>query len=213
MMDLPAQITQELAAAVQRVQRSLVIVHNGRRGIGAGIVWQRGGWIVTNQHVVAHNRNVRVTLADGRELPARVAAMDAEIDLALLQVEADHIQEAAIADGRSLRVGQYVMAIGHPWGERGLVTGGLISGLGRAQTRHRRDMVEILRTDARLAPGNSGGPLVDAEGAVVGINTMVVGGDSGVAVPSHVVTRFVDQAILRQADHPGSSTRAMERFV
>jgi serine protease Do len=101
-----------------------------------------------------------------------------------------------IADSRILRVGQYVMAIGHPWGERGLVTGGMISGLGTLGADNRRGPVEIIRTDVRLAPGNSGGPLVNVSGAVVGLNTMIVGGDLGVAVPSHVASAFVQQVIV-----------------
>ena len=213
MINFPVSLTEELAEVVQRVQRSLVVVQDGRRGVGAGILWRRGSWIVTNQHVVARGRDVRVILPDGVELPARVAAKDADIDLALLHIDDNRTPEALIADGQSLRVGQYVMAVGHPWGERGLVTGGLISGFGQVQTRNGRGVIQILRTDARLAPGNSGGPLIDASGAVIGVNTMVIGGDSGVAVPSHVVSSFVDQAISRQDKYSGSSTQSRERFV
>jgi serine protease Do len=146
--------------------------------------------VVTNNHVIS-GRQARVGLPDGREFPARVIAQDAEVDLALLQIEMKDVPPALVADSHGLRVGQWVMALGHPWGQRNWVTAGLVSGLGSVQTRDRQRQVDIIRTDVRLAPGNSGGPLINASGGVVGINTMIVGGDLGVAVPSHVVNAFV----------------------
>jgi serine protease Do len=183
-----------MAEVVQRVQRSLVMVHNRRRGIGAGVIWRRDGLVVTNYHVVAHARgSLRVSLPDNREAAARLVAQDEEVDLALLQVEAPQLPAALVADARNLRVGELVLAVGHPWGQKGVVTGGAVSGLSNAQTRGRRGQVAIIRSDVRLAPGNSGGPLVNAAGAVVGINTMIIGGDQGVAIPSQVVSAFVEQ--------------------
>jgi serine protease Do len=200
--DLSGALTDATAEIVRRVQRSLVVLHNGRHGIGAGVVWSRNGspgaYILTNNHVVAHGRQVRVALENGAEYPARLVAADEEIDLALLHVEAGDLTPAMIADSRSLRVGQLVLAVGHPWGQRGVVTAGLVSGLSKAQTRGQRGEVEVIRSDVRLAPGNSGGPLVNANGAVVGINTMIVGGDQGIAIPSHVANAFVDQ-VVKQA--------------
>jgi len=196
-----AMLSDTLAAALadvaQRVQRSLVVVHNGRHGAGAGVVWRSDGHIITNHHVVARGR-IAVTLPDGRDLPARLVADEPEIDLALLKVEASELPAALVADARSLCVGQVVLAVGHPWGQRGVVTAGIISGLSRAATRGQRGSVPILRSDVTLAPGNSGGPLVNAAGGVVGINTMLVGGDLGVAIPSHVVSDFVAQALGEQ---------------
>lgn len=198
MLELSDSIASALADVAQRVQRSLVVVHNGRHGAGAGVVWRSDGHIITNHHVVARGR-IAVTLPDGRELPARLVADEPEIDLALLKVDAASLPAALVADARSLRVGQVVLAVGHPWGQRGVVTAGIISGLSHASTRGRRGSVPILRSDVILAPGNSGGPLVNAVGGVVGINTMVVGGDLGVAIPSHVVSDFVDRALGEQA--------------
>lgn len=194
-MNFPVLLTQELATLVERVQRSLVVVKSGRRGFGAGIIWQQDGWVVTNHHVVDRAREVEVILPDQQRLTAKIVARDQEIDLALLRINADHLPKAMIADVRSLRVGEYVMAVGHPWGELGLVTGGMVSGLSKVKTRNGRGSVDIIRTDARLAPGNSGGPLVNAAGAVVGVNTMIIGGDLGVAVPSHLVTQFVESSM------------------
>ena len=201
-LSFAASLDEAMADVDYRVQRSLVVVHNGKRGAGAGVIWRAGGLIVTNYHVVAHRRGrsshpLHATLPDGQELPARLLAEAEHLDLALLQVETDGLQPALIADSRSMKVGQIVFAVGHPWGQRGYVTSGVISSLGTAQSTngHGQLTVPIIRSDVLLAPGNSGGPLVDATGGVLGINTMVVGGDQGVAIPSHVVESFISQAL------------------
>ena len=117
------------------------------------------------------------------------------MDLALLKVEELDLPVALLADSRNLRVGQIVYAVGHPWGQRGVVTSGIISGLGTTAARDKQPSIPIIRSDVTLAPGNSGGPLINAVGGVVGINTMIVGGDLGVAIPSHVAENFVAQAL------------------
>lgn len=187
----------EISDVAARARQSLVLVHDGRRGAGAGVVWRADGLIVTNHHVVA-GRPPRVTLADDREFPARLIASDPAVDLALLRVEAIGLPAAPTADARAARVGQIVLAIGNPWGQRGVVTGGIISGLGEITMPGGR-RADYIRTDAALAPGNSGGPLIDASGAVLGINAMILGGDRGVAIPSHVVAAFVAEAVGRRA--------------
>lgn len=209
MQQLTPEIDAALADVVQRVLRSLVVVHNGKRGSGAGIVWRAGGYIVTNYHVIAHGQP-HVDLPGGVELPARLVAQRPEIDLALLQVEAPGQPVALIADSHALRVGQLVLAVGHPWGQKNAVTGGIISGLSQAEVRSQngrrgqRSFIDIIRSDVGLAPGNSGGPLVNIMGGVVGINTMIVGGDLGVAIPSHVVNNFLsetlDYTVMRRAE-------------
>ena len=118
-----------------------------------------------------------------------------EFDLALLEIDKGNLPTALIADSHILRVGELVLAIGHPWGQRSAVTAGLVSGLSTAQTRDPNKSIEIIRSDVNLAPGNSGGPLVNASGAVVGINTMILGGDQGIAIPSHVASAFVEEAL------------------
>jgi serine protease Do len=180
---LTDRLSTALSEVVQRVQRSLVVVHNGRMGAGAGVIWRPDGLILTNYHVIAHGRP-RVNLPGGLEFPAPVIAQEPEIDLALLQVDfsgasAPDLPAAPVADSHGLKVGQLVLAVGHPWGQRGYVTAGILSSLGRAEVRGRRGSIPVLRTDAGLAPGNSGGPLVNASGGVIGINTMIVGGDQG----------------------------------
>jgi len=192
-MDLSATITQAFEEVIGGVRRSLVVVQNGHHGAGAGVVWQAGGLIVTNHHVIARGKDFRVTLEDGRQLPARVVASQPEIDLALLQVDAPDLPLALVADSRDVRVGQIVLAIGHPWGQRAAVTTGIVTGLSQARVKGRRGSIPVIRSDVSLAPGNSGGPLVNAVGGVIGINTMIVGGDQGLAIPSQVVNEFVSE--------------------
>lgn len=193
-------ISQAMAALSRRVQHSLAAIDNGYRGIGAGVVWRSGGIVVTNNHVLTR-RNLRVTLAGGRQFQARLVSSAPELDLAVLQIEDDRLQAAAIADSRKVRIGEIVLAIGHPWGQRGAATMGIVSGLERAAIRGAPESIDLIRTDARLAPGNSGGPLVNTMGEVVGINTMVVGGDLGLAISSHVVEEML-AGVLGRREQP-----------
>jgi len=185
-------VTGDMADIAEAVRRSLVIVQGRRFSAGAGIIWKKNGMILTNNHVV-NGHNPKVTLSDGRQFQAHLLARDEEVDLALLKIDADDLPAAPIADSHAARVGQLVFAIGHPWGQRNYTTAGVISALGRAETRGQRRSVPIIRTDASLAPGNSGGPLINAAGEVLGINTMIVGGDQGVAIPSEIAEAFVDR--------------------
>jgi serine protease Do len=198
MNQLLSALADETNAFVKQVQRCLVVLRNGARGAGAGVIWRPGGLIITNNHVLGNKRNLAVT-SDGAEYPLEILARDPEIDLALLKVEAADLPSAVIGDSRLLQVGEIVMAVGHPWGQPGAVTAGCISALGKAQTSGKRagvrDSVDIIRSDVRLVPGNSGGPLVNARGQVVGVNTMVVGGDQGIALPSHVVEVFINKQL------------------
>lgn len=192
-VSIAATLAEALTEVVQRVQRSLVIVQNGRHGAGAGIIWRTNGLIVTNNHVVGDGQ-VHLTLPDGREYPARVVIRDAEIDVAALQIEANGLPVASVADSHGLRVGQPVLALGHPWGQRNAVSVGIISALSEVSTNGQRGALPVIRSDVHLAPGNSGGPLVNLVGGVIGINTLIVGGDQGIAIPSHVVNTLLEQA-------------------
>jgi serine protease Do len=203
MIELTSSLAEATSDVVRRVQRSLVVLHNGQHGVGAGIIWDDShrnkrsdsSLILTNYHVIAHGRHIRAELEDGSEYPARPLAQAPDFDLALLEIDKGDLPAALIADSRSLRVGELVLAIGHPWGQHSAVTAGLVSGLSIAQTRDPEKSIEIIRSDVNLAPGNSGGPLVNANGAVVGINTMILGGDQGIAIPSHIASAFVEQAL------------------
>lgn len=206
--NLAADLDEAMAALAQGVQTSLVVVHNGKRGAGAGVVWKTGGLVITNFHVVEQRgrisigRNSRhtaaaslgVTLPDGSEAPARLVSQAPALDLALLQVDGLASPPAPIGDSRQAKVGQVVFAAGHPWGQRGSISAGVISAFDEA--RSDQTSVPIIRSDVLLGPGNSGGPLVDASGRVLGINTMIVGGDQGVAIPSHVVEAFINEQLV-----------------
>lgn len=184
---------------MERVRRSLVQVHNGHFGAGAGIIWREDGVVLTNNHVIGRSEGYRkVILADGTAYPARLIARDPEIDLALLKVDAAGLPVALVADTGDLKIGQLVFAVGHPWGQLGHVTAGIVSAINQVQTRRGRT-IPVIQTDAALAPGNSGGPLVNAVGGVVGINTMIVGGDQGVAVPANLAAAFVRGAFEQKA--------------
>ncbi len=192
-------LTDAMSAVADTVRRSLVVVQGHRFGAGAGLVWRKNGIILTNNHVV-NSHSPRVVMPDGREYRADIVARDPEIDLAVLRIAASDLVPARIADSRRLRVGQLVFAIGHPWGQRGYVTSGVISALLQAETRRPGQPVQVIRTDAVLSPGNSGGPLVDAAGAVIGINTMIVGGDQSVAISSHLAEAFVARLVPAVGD-------------
>lgn len=186
-----AGIGAQTTELIETLRRSVVLVR-GRDGHGAGVIWRAQGMIVTNDHVVRGDRAV-VELADGRHLEARVTARDREEDLALLRVSACDLPAVPVGDSRDLRVGELIVAVGHPWGVRETATLGIVSATGPGtwlgQTRR-----DLLQADVRLAPGNSGGPLADARGRVVGIASMVMSPNIALAVPSHVVQRFVQAA-------------------
>lgn len=182
----------DISAAVAEVKPSLVAVFARRYGAGAGILWSRDGLVLTNRHVLGRH-SPSVLLADERQFEAEVIATDEEVDLALLRIAGNDLPAARIADSTQLRVGELVFTLGHPWGQRNAASFGIVSHLDTAQTRGRRGVIPVIRTDARLAPGNSGGPLVNAAGEVVGINTMIVGGDQGIAIPTAVALEFVAQ--------------------
>jgi len=169
-----------------------VIVRGHQYGAGAGIVWDANGLILTNNHVVGRHSPVVVLQNDG-EYESRLIARDPDVDLALLSIEATGLTPLKPAPV-SPRVGEMVFAFGHPWGQRNTVTRGIVSALVHAQNR-RGDTLPIVRSDTPLAPGNSGGPLVNAKGEVVGINAMIVGGDQSVSIAASVASDFVKKAI------------------
>lgn len=177
------------------VYAGLVVVQDGRRGVGAGILWSPDGLVVTNNHVIGRSQQVLVQLGDGTSRTGRLVSRRPEADLALLKLEPGKYTPVRIGDSQALRVGELVLAVGHPWGQPGYVTMGVVSALSQAVDREGRPSVPIIRSDAALAPGNSGGPLVNVRGEVVGINTMIVGGDQGVSIPSHVAVDFVTAAL------------------
>ena len=186
-----------LAEMIEQAQASVVQVRRGDRGAGTGVIWQAKGGIITNHHVIAHTGSkILVELRDGRTLEARIVDSDPTLDVALLNVPADDLTAIPFADSSKLRVGELVFAIGNPWGQRGVVTAGIVSALSKVKMRNSNRQLEYIKSDVRLAPGNSGGPLLNAQGHVIGINAMIMGGDLSVAIPSNVVSTWVAQLPL-----------------
>lgn len=175
-----------MAATADGLRRSVVRIRlRGRDGGGAGVIWRPDGLIVTNAHV-ARGGPVDVVLSDGRVLAGTIAERDAARDLAAVRVEAGDLPAADVAHAAGLRAGDLVLALGHPLGWVGALSMGVVHAVERAPGGRPR----AIRADLRLAPGNSGGPLADARGRVVGINTMIARG-LGVAIATEVVERFL----------------------
>jgi serine protease Do len=191
-LPITSAVSAEVVAMLERIRPSVVQVQSGGRGIGAGVVWRTEGAVITNHHVVAGGPGpIRVILPDGREFDAKVENSNPTLDLALLKVDATDLPAAPVADSSHLRVGELVFAVGHPWGHKNVVTAGIVSGLGEIPIRGTNRTAQYLRSDVQLGPGNSGGPLLNAQGAVVGINAMIFGGDLAISIPSHVATEWV----------------------
>ena len=194
---LPDAFSHALMQMVKRVQPSIVQVVKEGRGAGTGIVWKvdgHEGYIITNNHVVPDDSTkIQVHLADGRSLDAKALDRNKKLDVAMLLVSADDLQAVEAADSGSLRVGEWVFAVGNPWGQRGVVTAGIISGVSAPRSAEGEDEFQIryIKSDVILAPGNSGGPLLNADGMVVGVNAMVFGGDLAVSIPSNVVSSWI----------------------
>ncbi len=174
----------------ERLRRSTVQVTLGKgreRGSGSGVIWNEDGLIVTNAHV-ARADHVKVDLWDGRSFDAEVQIRDLRRDLASLEIPAGGLPAITPGDSSALRAGEIVMAVGNPLGFIGALTTGVVHSQGPLRGMGRLPWVQAA---VRLAPGNSGGPLADAQGCVVGINTMVVGGGLALAVPSNQVGDFL----------------------
>ena len=189
-MNFSSLLNTALDDLLAQVRPVLAVVSNGRRGAGAGVL-AGDGLVLTSHHVVARGRSFKVTLEDGASYEARVLFTDPETDLALLGIPANGGTSAVFSE-QEPRAGEMVFAFGHPWGHRSVLTGGVLSAVTSARTR--RGEIPVLRTDARLAPGNSGGPLLNAAGEVIGLNAMIFGGDQGIAIPASVIREFLEKA-------------------
>ncbi len=188
-----SSLSDEAAKVADRVRQGVVVVRGDGGGHGSGVVWQEDGVILTNDHVVARDR-AAVSLADGREFMGEVVRRDRARDLAALRVPAGGLPAVPVADSRLLRPGELIIAVGNPLGVTRAVTVGIVSAAPREVQLGRRRMPEMIQADVDLFPGNSGGPLVNAEGQVVGINSMVIGPGMALAVPSHVAVKFLSES-------------------
>lgn len=170
-----------------------------RQGLGSGFILDREGHVVTNHHVIGNASEVRVTLWDERTVDAEVVGGDPKTDIAVLKIEADDLHPVEFGDSEALRVGEWVVAAGNPFGLSSTITTGIVSATGRARMGL-TDYEYFIQTDAAINPGNSGGPLVDLQGRVVGINSAIFtrsGGSMGIgfAIPVAMANPVIDSLI------------------
>jgi len=206
--------SQAVVGAVEHVGEAVVSIYVGgngeaaraRGGAGSGVVVTPDGYVLTNEHVVQNAQEARVAFVDGRSAPAVVVGKDPSTDLAVLRAQAGALPYARLSTEHPLRVGQLAVAVGNPFGFESTVSAGVVSALGRSlRSRHGRLIEGVVQHTAALNPGNSGGPLVDSRGRVVGVNTAIIAMAQGIgfAVPAGtaqwVLTEILTQGRVRRA--------------
>jgi S1-C subfamily serine protease len=193
--------SQVVVRVAEMIRPAVVHLSAGRgrsQGSGSGVLFTPDGLVLTNHHVIEAGRQTRVRLSDGTELTGRVIGADPWTDLAVVQADASGLPYAALGDSGKLKVGQLVVAVGSPFGFESTVTAGVISALSRTLrsiTGHQVD--NVIQTDAALNPGNSGGPLVNSRGEVIGINTAVIRPAQGIcfAIPINMARTILPQML------------------
>ncbi len=168
-------------------------------GSGSGFVFSSDGLIFTNAHVVAIPGTIRVTLLDGTEMEATITGKDPDSDIAIIKIYGNGYSVATLGDSQELKIGQFLIAIGNPLGYQHSVSTGVLSGVGRTLRTSTGQIIEnVLQTDAPLNPGNSGGPLINTDGQVVGINTAIIGGAQGLsfAIDINMAKDIAEQLIM-----------------
>jgi serine protease Do len=213
-MSLAFNISDAFSYAAEQIEPSVVHITTlglGRRGqsqgeLGSGVIVDPRGYIITNHHVVASGGTIRVRLYDGREVSAEVVGTFEQSDIGVLRIEADDLIAARFGDSEALKVGQWVLAVGSPFGFDQTVTAGIVSAKGRGSAGPNSEnagggrLQEFIQTDAAINPGNSGGPLVDLHGNIVGINTAIIsrtGSNNGLgfAIPADIAQSVMEQII------------------
>ncbi|MFQ5656176.1 MAG: S1C family serine protease [Candidatus Methylomirabilales bacterium] len=203
--DLLDAYSRAVVGVVEKVGPAVVSIgvkkpRFGQEGAGSGMIIAPDGFVLTNSHVVEQAEDVDVRLTDGRTFSARIVGSDPATDLAVVRAEASSLPTAELGDSDALRVGQLAIAIGNPLGFQSTVSTGVISALGRALRSQSGRLIEnVIQTDVPLNPGNSGGPLVDSRGRVIGINTAVIFMAQGIsfAVPVNTAKWVVGELVTR----------------
>lgn len=196
-MDSTSELNQSLSELVEKVRPSIVRIHSPSRGFGAGTIWHPEGLILTNAHVLGSD-SAGIIFGDGSEAHASVLSVHRRLDLAALMVERNRLPAVELGSSSQLRPGSIVVAMGFPWGAADGATLGVFIGLNQAWGPGMNRGRELIAASLHLRPGHSGGPMVDASGQLVGINTMMNGPDVGVAIPVDEAKRWLKRALPRR---------------